>query len=83
MSKKIKQCVICKQEILEDIEKWVKLIDFDGKIKTGEVYYHLLCWKERFQITNSERKKKMYKQTMDALKNIKDKLGNGGLVITQ
>ena len=57
----MKKCVICKQKILEDKEKWIKLIDFDCDTKTGEVYFHLECWKERFKITNSKRKQQMYK----------------------
>lgn len=63
-----KQCVICKQPILDDREKWVRLIDYDCVTEIGEVYYHLECWQERFQITNSERKQKMYKQTMDVIR---------------
>lgn len=79
----MKKCVICRQQILEDRERWVKLTDFDCGIKLGEVYNHLECWKERFQITNSERKKQMYGQTMKAIKNIKDNLGKGGIAIAQ
>ena len=55
----MKQCVICKQQILEDRERWVRLTDFDCGTQIGEVYNHLECWKERFQITTSERKKQM------------------------
>lgn len=83
---KQKQCVICKQPILEDKEKWVRLTDFDCKVQVGEVYNHLECWQERFQITNSKRKQEMYAQGMKAIQNIKDNLdntGNGGLVVLQ
>ena len=80
---KEKYCVICKSMIKEEIEQWVRLTDFNGKIQNGEVYYHLECWRERFQITNSERKKKMYSQVMKSIKNIKDNLGKGGLTISQ
>ena len=83
MINEIKYCVICKKEILEDSEKWVRLTDFDCKKENGEVYYHLECWQERFRITNSERKKQMYAQTMKAIKNIKDNLNKGGIVIEQ
>jgi len=80
--KEIKYCVICKQPILEDREKWVRLTDFDCGIQVGEVFYHYECWHERFMITNSERKKQMYAQTMSTLKSIKDNLGKGGIVAT-
>lgn len=79
----MKQCVICNQQILEDRERWVRLTDFDCGIEIGEVYNHLECWKERFQITNSERKKQMYSKVMKTIKNIKDNLGSGGIPIAQ
>lgn len=79
----MKQCVICKQQILEDKERWIRLTDFDCGTKVGEVFNHLECWRERFQITNSERKKQMYQQTMKTIKHIKDNLGRGGMVIAQ
>jgi len=71
-------CIICKQEILKKKERWVRLTDFDCGKEGGEVYYHLECWRERFQITNSDRKKQMYAQTMKVLKNVKDKFDNSG-----
>lgn len=74
-----KICVICKEKILEDREKWVRLTDFDCGIQTGEVYYHYECWNERFKITNSERKQRMYKQTMNAIKNMTGKFRQGGI----
>jgi len=75
-------CVICKQKIIKEKEKWCRLTDFDCELQTGEVYYHLECWKERFQITNSERKKAMYQQAFQAINNIKNQLGNeGGMVV--
>ena len=57
-----------------------RLTDFSGKIQNGEVSYHLECWQERFQITNSERKKKMYAQTMQSIQNIANNLKKGGMV---
>ena len=82
----MKTCVICKQDILEDREKWVRLTDYDCGIQTGEVYYHYECWSERFRLTNSKRKMEMYKQTQAALKNIKEnfsRLNNGGIMVAQ
>lgn len=46
-------------------------------IEKGEVYYHLECWRERFRITNSERKQQMYSKVMDSIKNIKDSFEKG------
>ena len=74
MSKRI-FCIICKQEILKKIEKWVRLTDFDCGRERGEVCYHLECWKERFKITNSERKKQMYSQAMQGIQGIFGKVG--------
>lgn len=78
-----KICVICKKSILEDRERWVELRDFDCGIQTGKIYYHTECWRERFKITNSERKQEMYKQGFDAIKNIMGRFGDGGIVMTQ
>ena len=75
-----KVCVICKEKIFEDRERWVRLTDFYCGIQGSEVYYHLECWKERFQITNSERKKKMIHDTLRTLQNITK---NSGLGVAQ
>jgi len=71
-------CIICKQEILKKTEKWVRLTDFDCGIEGGEICYHLECWKERFKITNSERKKQMYSQAMQGIQNI---ISRGGILL--
>ena len=63
-------CIICKKKIIEKKEIWVRLTDFNrGKI-TGEQFYHLECWKDRFKISNSLRKQDMYKQASDAINKI-------------
>lgn len=62
-----KYCVICKQKIIEKKERWVRLTDFNRGEQTGEQFYHLECWKDRFRISNSLRKQKMYKQTQKAI----------------
>ncbi len=61
-----KICVICKEKIIEKKEKWVRLTDFYKKQQTGEQFYHLECWRDRFIISNSIRKQKMYNQTKEA-----------------
>lgn len=63
-------CIVCKQKIIEAKEKWVRLTDFYKKQQTGEVFYHLECWRDRFIISNSIRKQKMYKQGMQSLGNM-------------
>lgn len=78
-----KQCVICNQPIIENKERWVRLTDFDCGKQVGEVYNHLECWMERFQITNSERKKIMYSKVAMAINNIKNNMNKGGMVISQ
>ena len=83
MKKQNKQCVICKQPILEDREKWVKLTDFDCGIQVGETYYHYECWHERFQITNSKRKKQMYSQVIKTINNLGRNLDKGGIAVVQ
>ena len=60
-------CIICKKNINESKEKWVHLIDYDRKQITGEQFYHLECWKNRFKIDNSARKQKMMKQAMSSI----------------
>ncbi len=76
-----KICVICKEKIIEDKEKWVELRDFDCGIQKGKTFNHLECWRERFQITNSERKKKMYAQTIKTLQKITGQVGGGDYVV--
>jgi len=77
----MKTCVICKEKIIEEKERYVKLTDFDCGEEVGEAFYHLECWRERFKITNSERKKKMYSDTIKLIKNIKDRTGIGEMPI--
>jgi hypothetical protein len=60
-------CTICKEKIIETKEKWVRLTDFHKKQQTGEVFYHLECWRDRFKLSNSIRKQKMYKQAMESI----------------
>lgn len=62
-----KKCVICNEKIIEAKEKWVRLTDFHKKKQVGEVFYHLECWRDRFVISNSLRKQKMYAQTQKAI----------------
>jgi len=70
-----KICIICKQKIIEKKEKWVRLTDFNKGQEVGQQYYHLECWTDRFRISNSERKKKMYKQAQESLGSILNSLG--------
>ena len=65
-----KMCIICKQKIIEKKERWVRLTDFNKGKQTGEQFYHLECWKDRFVISNSIRKQKMYRQTQKSIGNI-------------
>ena len=60
-------CIICKQKILIEKEKWVKLTDYDKKQMVRETFYHLECWRDRFRISNSLRKQKMMKQVMGSM----------------
>ena len=62
-----KQCVICKKKIIDEKEKWVRLTDYHKKRQTGEVFYHLECWTDRFKISNSIRKQEMYAQAKGAM----------------
>jgi len=59
--------VICKQKIIEKKERWVRLTDFNRGEQVGEQFYHLECWRDRFLISNSARKQKMYKDTQKAV----------------
>ena len=62
-----KKCVICKEKIIEKKDRWVRLTDFNRGEQVGEVFYHLECWRDRFNISNSMRKQKMYKKTQEAI----------------
>jgi hypothetical protein len=50
-------CIICEEKINFDKEKFVRLTDYKGKKQTGECFYHLDCWKNRFQITQEKMEK--------------------------
>ncbi|KKN48512.1 hypothetical protein LCGC14_0652050 [marine sediment metagenome] len=69
-----KTCVICKQKIIEKKERWVRLTDFNKGKQTGEQFYHLECWRDRFVISNSIRKQKMYRQTQKSIGSILKRL---------
>lgn len=79
------RCVICKKEIEEKFDRWVMLTDFNKGRIVGDCHYHLECWKDRFNISNSEKKKEMYAKTFKSLKNIVEKLSgrfsDGGVPI--
>ena len=67
-------CVICKEKIIEKKDRWVVLTDFNRGEQVGEVKYHLECWKDRFNISNSARKQKMYAQGKEAIQGIINKV---------
>ena len=69
-----KTCIICTQKIIEKKERWVRLTDFNKGKHVSEVFYHLECWRDRFKISNSERKKKMYGQFQKSVGGILDHL---------
>ena len=69
-------CVICKEKIIEKKERWVRLTDYDKKQITGETFYHLECWRDRFRISNSARKQKMYSQAQKAIGDIAQSFKN-------
>ena len=70
-----KICIICKQKIIEKKERWVRLTDFNKGKEGGQQYYHLECWRDRFKISNSARKKKMYNDVQKSIGNIFQSLG--------
>ena len=74
MSKNKKICIICQEKIIEKKERWVRLTDFNRGKEVGQQYYHLECWRDRFRISNSERKKKMYKDVQKSIGGILDHL---------
>ena len=68
------KCVICKEKIIEKKERWVRLTDFNRGKEVGEAFYHLECWRDRFNISNSARKQKMYNQAQNAINGIMEKV---------
>lgn len=75
MSKNKKICVICQEKIIEKKERWVRLTDFNKGQEVGQQYYHLECWRDRFNISNSARKKKMYNDVQKSMANIFESIG--------
>lgn len=49
-----KQCVICDEKVNFSKDKYVRLTDFTGQKQTGECFYHLTCWKRRFEMTQEK-----------------------------
>ena len=62
-----KICIICNEKIIDKKERWVRLTDFNKGEQVGETFYHLECWRDRFRISNSLRKQKMYQQAQKAI----------------
>ena len=62
-----KICIICNEKIIDKKERWVRLTDFNKGEQVGETFYHLGCWRDRFRISNSLRKQKMYQQAQKAI----------------
>lgn len=50
-------CVICHRNINVNKEKYVKLIDMEGKKELSYVIYHLDCWQNRFSVTQENIQK--------------------------
>jgi hypothetical protein len=51
LDKKFKEsCMICHNQISFAKDRYVKLIDYNGKRKEAQCFYHLECWKNRFSI---------------------------------
>ncbi len=69
-----KICIICKEKIIEKKEKWVRLTDFNRGEQVGEQYYHRECWMDRFIISNSARKQKMYGDAQKSVGRILERL---------
>lgn len=53
------KCARCKKEIKTKKERYVRVTDFDKEEKTGELFLHILCWKNLFmeKINNELRKR--------------------------
>jgi hypothetical protein len=65
-----KQCVICYKQINTKIERYVKLLDFNGKKQEAECVYHLDCWKDRFNIQRKKAMKEYLKPMMEQMTKI-------------
>ncbi len=66
-------CVICKGKIIEKKERWVRLTDFNRGEEMGETFYHLECWTDRFNVSNSARKQKMYAKAQESINGMIEK----------
>lgn len=62
-----KQCVICHKQINTKTDRYVKLLDFNGKIQEAECVYHLDCWKDRFNIQRKKAMEEFMKPMMEQM----------------
>jgi len=63
------KCIVCGMKINKPKEKYVRLTDFDGKNQTGECFYHLQCWQDKFKIQQQRAMKEMVEPVMGQLLN--------------
>jgi hypothetical protein len=66
----LKQCVICHKQINRKKERYVHLIDYNGKIKDNECFYHLDCWKNKFTIQREKAMNEVRKMFPGVIENL-------------
>lgn len=65
------KCVICQKSINKRKERYVNMRDYNcGKFES-ECFYHLTCWKERFQAFKNRCKEETEKQIGTMMKSLK------------
>lgn len=72
-----RKCVICLKKIDFGRDKYVKLIDYQGKKSISHCFYHLDCWQNRFVITQEkiqEQANKWFNQLSAMLPDLKEKI---------
>lgn len=72
---KEKFCIVCHKKINTKDEMYVKQTDFDCEKEGASVYFHVMCWKNRFKVTNLQKKQDLLKNLCGFMKNIEENTG--------
>ncbi len=67
-----KVCLSCKKAINEKTDRWVNVRDYDCEGMKSQVFFHQICWKNRYSIASNQMNtqfQSIMKQSLDILKN--------------
>jgi len=70
-------CGLCDKEILTDKDRWVALIDYEGKEELKEAFYHRVCLTDLIRGKGKIIAEKFKKNVMGAARNIFSRINQG------